>query len=166
MMSRAKRESSGPPPEPEMAQLEHPFLDGLSQAHLRVLSSCAMKTAFARGQIIFRQGEIANRFYLIKAGTVVLEDQPAVGPPVPVQTIGAGGVLGWSWLFPPFQWHFDARAVEDTKATFFYGTWLREQCEEDPSLGYQLVQRMAKIVIERLQASRAQFLQVKTSSLG
>jgi CRP-like cAMP-binding protein len=166
-MTKAVRETSGPPAQagPEPESLDHPFLAGLSPEHLRVLASCGMKTAFARGQLIFRQGEIANRFYLIEEGTVALEERTAAGPSAAVQTIGAGSVLGWSWFFPPYQWHFDARALEDTRAIFFYGSWLRERCEEDPSLGYQLVQRMARVVIERLQAARQQYLQAKSASL-
>ena len=165
-MTKAETETGGPHAEVEPERLDHPFLAGLSPEHLRVLASCGMKTAFARGQLIFRQGEIANRFYLIEEGTVALEERTAAGQPAAVQTIGAGSVLGWSWFFPPYQWHFDARPLEDTRAIFFYGSWLRERCEEDPAFGYQLVQRMAKVVIERLQATRQQYLKAKSANNG
>ena len=77
---------------------------------------------------------------------------------MPIQTLTAGHVLGWSWLFPPYYWHFDARALEPTRAIFFYGTRLREECEQDPDLGYALMKRVTQVLINRLQATRRQIL--------
>jgi CRP/FNR family transcriptional regulator, cyclic AMP receptor protein len=139
----------------------HPFLKGLSSQHLNVLSDSAMLMEFKQGEIIFREGDIANRFYLIESGEVALETADKDAEPKCIQTIGAGDVLGWSWLFPPYYWHFDARAVKPTKAIFFYGTRLREKCEEDHDLGYELMKRMAGIVINRLQATRKQLLELR-----
>ena len=143
---------------------EHPFLRGLSPKHLATLSDFAMNAEFASGKLIFSEGDPANRFYLILEGKVALEARAENGDTVPVQTIGPGDVLGWSWLFPPYSWHFDARAIEPTKAIFFYGTSLREQCQEDSSLGYELMKRAAAIVIERLQAARGRL--TDASALG
>ena len=80
-------------------------------------------------------------------------------PPVPIQTLGAGDVLGWSWLFPPYYWNFDARATEQTQAVFFYGTRLREKCEDDSQLGYEMMKRMSAVMLQRLQATRKQLLE-------
>ncbi len=132
---------------------EHPFVAGMKPAHLEVLCDCAMQTQFAKDQLVFREGDLANRFYLIQEGRVALESRGDERT-VLIQTVGAGDVLGWSWLFPPYYWHFDARAVVATKAIFFYGTRLRTQCEEDHDFGYELINRMAAVVIVRLQAAR------------
>ena len=101
---------------------------------------------------------MANRFYLIESGKVVLESGEGFGAPVVVETIGAGDLLGWSWMFPPYVWHFTARAAEPTKAIFFYGTILREYCERDHSLGYELFKRMTPVMMKRLQAARRKML--------
>src|SRR5262245_55316291 len=106
---------------------EHPFLRDLTPDQLRVLTDCAMQSHFRAGEVIFREGDPANRFYLIQQGKIVLEAPIKDGSPVTIGTIGPGDVLGWSWLFPPYYWHFDARAVEPTSAIFFYGTRLREE---------------------------------------
>ena len=82
---------------------------------------------------------------------------------IPIQVIEAGDVLGWSWLFPPYSWRFDARTLEPVKAIFFYGTRLREHCEADHDLGYELMKRMAAVVIQRLQATREQLLQARST---
>jgi CRP/FNR family transcriptional regulator, cyclic AMP receptor protein len=95
---------------------------------------------------------------LIREGKVALESPDQNNEPHLIQHIESGDVLGWSWLFPPHYWRFDARAVEPTKAVFFYGTRLREQCENDPVLGYDLIKRMSDVVIKRLQTTRNQLL--------
>ncbi len=89
-----------------------------------------MNSHFDAGELIFSEGDPANRFYLLIKGKVVLESD-GEGEPTVIQTIGPGDVLGWSWLFPPFYWHFDARAEQPIDAVFFYGTRLRELCEAD-----------------------------------
>jgi CRP-like cAMP-binding protein len=137
---------------------EHPFLRGMQTLHLDVLAECAMPTEFARDTLIFRQGDLANRFYLIQTGRVVLESEAPNGEKVLVETLGDGDALGWSWLFPPYYWNFDARAVQPTTAIFFYGTRLRTQCDEDRGFGFELVRRMAMVAIRRLQATRNQLL--------
>jgi len=136
----------------------HPFLDGLSAEHLGTLAECAMPTSFKPEQVIFREGEMANRFYLILEGRVALETETLDRPPVPVDLLAAGDELGWSWLFPPYTWNFTARALGPVRAVFFYGTWLRERCVTDPAFGYELMRRTVGVVIRRLQATRQQLL--------
>ena len=136
----------------------HPLLKGMRPEHLQILTECAMQTRFEPGEWIFREGDVANRFYLILEGEVALESCVKDRGTIFVQAVGAGEVLGWSWLFPPYYWHFDARAVKPTKAIFLYGTRLRERCEGDHDLGYELMKRMADVIIKRLQTTRRQLL--------
>ena len=140
---------------------EHPFLHGLKPEHLRLLADNSMRMRYEAGELIFREGDPANRFYLIEQGRVSLESHRRDEAPVAVQVIGPGDVLGWSWLFPPYYWHFDARAVEPTMAIFFYGTRLREQCEQDHDFGFEMMKRMTPVVIHRLQATRKQLLSLR-----
>jgi len=138
----------------------HPFFSELSESQLDMLADCAMQIKFRKGDTIFHQGDVANRFYLLERGSVALESvQPGNGI-IPIQTLGAGDILGWSWLFPPHIWRFSARAVEPTQAIFFYGTWLRARCEQDPCLGDELMRRMARVVVERLQATQLQLVEI------
>jgi CRP/FNR family transcriptional regulator, cyclic AMP receptor protein len=137
---------------------EHPFLEGLPERHLRTLADCAMRSHFEAGELVFKEGDPANRFYLLLDGKVALESGSETNETFVIEELGAGDVLGWSWLFPPFQWHFDARALERTEAVFFYGTRLREHCENDPEFGYELMKRTAEIMIRRLQSTRKRLL--------
>lgn len=136
----------------------HPFLHTMSSAHLATLAACAMPTQFGAGQLIFRESEIANRFYLIFEGRVQLEAEATDRPGVLVDYVGAGDILGWSWLFPPYTWNFTARTIEPVRAVFFYGTWLRDRCDAEPAFGYDLMKRTAAVAIRRLQATRQQLL--------
>lgn len=148
----------------EKAVASHPFLRGMNDAHLRNLVDCAMFTRFDAGQIVFREGEVANRFYLIEQGRVSIETHTAENNVIAMQSVGAGEVLGWSWLFAPYYWHFDACAVEPTQAIFFYGTRLREKCEEDREFGYQLMRRVAAILMQRLQVTVKESLRLARNS--
>jgi CRP/FNR family cyclic AMP-dependent transcriptional regulator len=149
-----------PGPSSVKALPKHPFLEGLSPHQLRLLTDCAMVVKFKTGELIFREGDPANRFYLITEGRIALESYVQDRGTTLIQTVGTGDVLGWSWLFPPYYWHFDARAVEPSEAIFFYGAPLRDECETDHDLGFELVKRMAEVMMKRLQAARRQLLQV------
>jgi CRP-like cAMP-binding protein len=151
------------PSDLEKAVMSHPFLQGLSAEYLRRLADAAMFTQFEAGQMVFYEGEIANRFYLIQRGKVTLETRANENGVIAVHTLGAGDVLGWSWLFAPYYWHFNACAVESTQAIFFYGTRLREHCEQDREFGYQLMRRVAAVLIQRLQVTMKESLRLASA---
>jgi len=138
----------------------HPFLIGMGDRHVRLLADCAMRSHFHASGVIFREGEAANRFYLIVRGKVGLESS-TLGEPIRIDEIHDGDLLGWSWLFPPYAWHFTARASEETDAIFFYGTILREYCEKDHSLGFELFKRMSVVMLRRLQAARQKLISAR-----
>ena len=132
----------------------------MGERHVKLIAECACRTQFDEDDVIFRQGDIANRFYLIERGTVQLEAAlPSGERRVVAGMIGSGGVLGWSWLFEPYEWQFTARALTLTTAIFFYGTVLREHCETDPSLGFELFKRMSAEMVRRLQSARNRLLE-------
>ena len=137
---------------------EHPFSQGLESRYLQLLTGCASNVRFQPGQQIFHQGEEAGQFFLIRHGKVAVEIYSPERGALTVQTLGEGEVLGWSWLVPPYQWRFDARAIELTRAIAMDGKCLRTKCEEDHDLGYELLKRISRITTERLEATRLQLL--------
>ncbi len=144
----------------ELIIAEHPFFKDLKSEHLQFIVGCASNVCFNPGTFIFREGEEAEQFYLIRQGKVALEIYVPQRGSVTIQTISAGDILGFSWLFPPYRWHFDARALELTRAIAFDGKCLRTKCEEDHDLGYEFMKRFASIIMQRLQATRIQLLDV------
>jgi CRP/FNR family transcriptional regulator, cyclic AMP receptor protein len=139
---------------------EHPFSRDLEKRYLELLVGCAANVRFDAGQFLFREGDEANQFYLIRHGVVAVEIFAGVSGQITVTTIGEGDVLGWSWLFPPYRWKFDARAVELTRAIALDGKCLRMKCEADHDLGYELLKRFAYMVERRLDATRLQLLDI------
>lgn len=135
-----------------------PCFAGLSDAQLRTLAGCAANVAFAAEEMIFREGGAADAFYLLRHGDVSLELRVPGRSSALVQTLRPGDVLGWSWLFEPYRWHFDARARTPVRATAFDASCLRRKVAADHEFGYQLMQRFAAIMLERLQAARLQLL--------
>lgn len=140
----------------------HSFLKGMKPEMLGVLRESAMATRFASGETIFVEGDPANRFYLIESGTVELRTSQREHEATVIQAIGGGSVLGWSWMLPPYYWHFSAIATAPTEAIFFYGTRLRELAEQDHDLGYDLLKRVTEVMIERLQSTRKQLLKLQS----
>ena len=137
-----------------------PLFGGLDGEALALLAGCARNVHFAAGDRIFKEGGEADVFYVVRQGSVAVEAfLPARGP-VTIETIEAGDVLGWSWLFPPYRWHFDARALSVIRATVFDAVCLREKCDSDPVLGYALMGRFAQVLIDRLQWTRLRLLDV------
>jgi CRP-like cAMP-binding protein len=137
-----------------------PLFTGLSAEHLQLIAGCGANEHFAAGTQLFLEGNPADQFFLIRSGAVALEvEAPGRGRLV-IETLHLGEVVGWSWLFEPYRWEFDARAQELTRVVTFDGACLRGKCEADHELGYQLMRRFAASLTERLQATRLQLLDV------
>jgi CRP-like cAMP-binding protein len=139
---------------------EHPFFADLESYYTTLLVSCASNARFDSGKYILREGEEANEFYLIRQGRVAIEIAPPQRKPIVVDTLGEGEILGWSWLLPPYQWKFQARAAEAVRAIALDAKCLRTKCEQNHDLGYELLKRFAQIMNRRLDATRIQLLDV------
>lgn len=135
------------------------FFNGLPDAHLANVAGCGKNEVFPTETFLAREGRSAEHFFVLRSGRVAVEIHGA-GRSYRVQTAAAGEVVGWSWLFPPHQWAFDVRALEETHAIVLDGKCLRAKCEADPALGYQLMKRFAGILVQRLSATRMQLLDV------
>jgi CRP/FNR family cyclic AMP-dependent transcriptional regulator len=141
---------------------ECPFFSGLSDAHLKLITASAKHVHFREHHYIFREGDRANEFYVICDGLVSIELFTPSGSTT-VQTVEKGEVLGWSWVSPPYRWHFNAKTLRPTDALVLDGNWLRAKCEEDRGLGYEMLKRFANLIAERLDATRLQLRDIYSS---
>jgi CRP-like cAMP-binding protein len=139
----------------------HPFLDGIPPRYLDRLASWSHRTPIHAGARIFQEGARADRFWLIREGYVNLDSHVPGRGTVVVETIGPGQVLGWSWLFPPYRWHFGAVAAEPVLAIALDGEGVRGFCETEPAFGYELTKRFVAVVVERMQATRMRLLDLE-----
>jgi CRP/FNR family transcriptional regulator, cyclic AMP receptor protein len=136
----------------------HPFLDGCTADQLTRLSSWAHRSQFHAGARIFSEGGRAEKFWLIREGHVTLDAHLPERGEVVIETLGPGSVLGWSWLFAPYRWHFGATAVEPTLTVELEAAGVRQLCDNDPVLGFDLMQRFMRVLVDRLQATRVRLL--------
>jgi len=137
---------------------EHPFLKGMKKEHLTLITGCASNVKFDAGTYVFKEGQDANQFYIVRQGAITIEVfSPSHGPLV-VSTVGEGEVMGWSWLVPPYRWHFDGKATELVRVIALDGKCLRGKCEKDHDLGYELLKRFSEMMSHRLDAARMQLI--------
>ncbi len=139
---------------------EHPFFAGLGEEAGKLVSGCAKNVRFEPGQYLFHEGDPADQFYLLRHGRAALELSAPGRGTVLFQTLGEGEVVGVSWLIPPYRWTYDAKALTLIRAIAMDAACLRRKCEEDHDLGYDMMKRFMPVLIQRLQATRMQILDV------
>ncbi len=139
---------------------DHTFFKDLPSGMIDFIAGCGSNAHFKKGERIFHEGEESDYFYIIRQGRIALEIDGAERGVINVQTVEAGDILGWSWLIPPHSWRFTGVAVEDTNATALDGKCLREKCQKDHELGYELLTRFAGVLSQRLERTRWQLLDV------
>jgi CRP-like cAMP-binding protein len=138
----------------------HEFSHGLSEQHRMRLGLGAKPFRAAAGEYLAREGEVAHAFYLIQSGHVSIGTHLGERGATPIQTLEAGGVVGWSWLLSPYLWQFDVRAIDAVQGLVFDAAWLRDQCEQDPELGYRLLKQLLAVFSSRLVACRIHHLDI------
>jgi CRP/FNR family transcriptional regulator, cyclic AMP receptor protein len=143
---------------------EHSFFKDFAPSYRALIAGCGKNVQFDAGQLLVKTGEPANQFFAIRHGRASIELHSTERGPLILQTVEAGDILGWSWLFPPYRWKFDVRAVEAVRAIGFDGECLRGKCERDPAMGYDFMKRFAQVFMERLEAARLQLLDLYGSA--
>lgn len=139
---------------------QHPFLADLPEHHMQTVLGCASNVRFPEGEYLIHEGQVADKFFLIRVGRIALEINLHERGSLRIQTAGPGEVLGWSWLISPHRWHFSASAVTEVRAVALDGKCLRTKCESDHDFGYEMLKRLSQIMERRLEATRLQLLDV------
>lgn len=145
---------------------QYSFFEELSDQTFELVINCASTGQFPAGKFIFKEGDLAHHFYLIQKGFVSLEVATPQHGFVVIETLGEGDLLGWSWLIPPFKWHFDARALEKTEMISIDGQLLRQNMEKHPAQGYELLKRFIPVIVNRMQATRMRLLDLYAAPAG
>ena len=153
-----ERWPSGRSSEPLDTMSAQAFLAGLGPEHAVTMSDLGVPVGLLAGQRLFSEGGKADRFWLLVSGLVALDVHVPGRGRVPLETLGPGQLLGWSWLDPPYRWHFGAVTREQTEALEFDAAAVRERCDADPGFGYALVRRFVPVLVDRLQATRVRLL--------
>ncbi len=144
----------------------HPFFDGMSEDHLAVIAGAASDVTFPAGHRLFEEGGTANRFWLIKSGRVALDLHVPGDERARIDTIGMGELLGWSWLFPPYEWAFGAVAASPVQAFEFDGQAVRAWCASDPAFELEVTRQVARVLAKRLQSTRLKLIAASVHPVG
>lgn len=139
---------------------EHPFFWDMENTYVDLIAGCGRNLVYKADDWLAREGDTADKFYVIREGRVAVETEIPGRGRVVLATIGAGEIVGWSWIFPPYQWTFDVRVRQTAHVVALDGKCLREKCETDKAMGYQLMKRFSRIMAERLKAARLQVMDI------
>lgn len=145
---------------------EQAFFKDLSLPYRELIAGCGRNRVFNENETMASYGQPAEVFYLVRSGRVLVETTPSSGHGLVVQTLGPGEILGWSWLFPPYQWTFDVIAAEKTHVIEFDASCLRRKCEADSAMGYAFLRKFAGVMTDRLRATRLQLLDIYGTQHG
>ncbi|MHA7835517.1 MAG: Crp/Fnr family transcriptional regulator [Algiphilus sp.] len=140
----------------------NPFFKGLDRDALDFLEAHAQVRTLSADEVLFPYGAPADAFYLVRSGRIKVEVAAITGLPLDLQALEPGAVLGWSWLIPPYRWHFQARAVTDSEVLVFDGQAVRQRCEQDPAFGFALLKRFSQLMSERMEQARRTMMEAWT----
>lgn len=136
----------------------HRFFENLDEEYLDFLARCATMRKIKKNEMLFRQRQVAETFYVLQRGRISVEIPAMYGPHLRIQNLGPGQILGWSWFIPPYDWDFQARAEEDSELLEFDGKAVLARCEEDAEFGYALLKRFTVLMSDRLEAARRRMM--------
>jgi CRP/FNR family transcriptional regulator, cyclic AMP receptor protein len=136
----------------------HDFFSEFSADGLKFLSDCSAIRQISKGEILFRQGEKADKFYVVRRGCISVQMPAVMGPNLEIQSLNKDQLLGWSWLIPPYKWTFQTKAEEDSELLMFDGTAILARCEEDSKFGFELLKKFATLMSVRLDAARKKMM--------
>lgn len=134
------------------------FFEGIKPRFLEFLAGHAKHRRLKPNEVLHRVDQPAERFYVLTSGRIAVEIAAIEGPPLGLQELKPGAILGWSWLIPPYRWAFQARAEEESEVIEFDGKAVRERCEEDPEFGYDVLKRFSALMSERLEFARRKMM--------
>lgn len=135
---------------------EHPFFKDMPEDARKTLAGCAKNERFEPGDYLAHEGAPANKFYLIRSGTLAVEFHVPSGDGLVIETLHNGEVFGWSWMVAPYEWAYDIRAVELARVISLDAACLRKKITKDKVLGFELFSRFAPIIAKRLNSTRQQ----------
>jgi CRP-like cAMP-binding protein len=137
----------------------HEFFSEFSDDDLKFLCECSSTREIKKGKILFRQGEHADKFYVVRSGRISIQMPAIMGPTLEIQTLDKDQVLGWSWLISPYKWNFQTKAEEDSELLQFDGAAILARCEQEPKFGYELLKKFAALMSEGLNAARQKMME-------
>ena len=143
----------------------HPVFHDFPKEFVEDLGECTWEMEFIPDQYVFWSGHDAKFFYILRSGSIALVAHTQDQGKVTIETLHNGDVLGWSWLYPPYKWHFDAKTIDPARVIVVDARCVLAKCEQNHELGYELMLRFSRIMLDRLMATRMRMLDIYTQSI-
>ncbi|MEU5998975.1 cyclic nucleotide-binding domain-containing protein [Streptomyces sp. NPDC047197] len=140
------------------SSITHSMVRALPAEHSQRLMRVAREVSFPQGVRLFEEGARADRFWIIRTGTISLDIHVPGRRPGVIETLGHNELVGWSWLFAPHSWHLGAETTTPVRAYEFDAVAVRDMCEDDPALGCAVTQWVGDVLAHRLRSSRTRLL--------
>jgi CRP/FNR family transcriptional regulator, cyclic AMP receptor protein len=137
-----------------------PLFKGLKPEHIQQIAAGATVVQYDAGEFLGRAGDTADSFWVVRQGRVALETHSVGRAPLTLQTVSTDDVIGWSWLIPPNVLRFDIHALTATRALKIDGRRVREACAHDHELAHVLIERIAQVLVRRMEALSMQLMDV------
>ncbi len=134
------------------------MLRALPSEHRQRLMRFAREVSFPQGTRLFEEGGRADRFWIIRTGSVDLDMHVPGRRAAVIETLRPNELIGWSWLFAPHVWHLGAEATSPVRAYEFDATTIRSMCQDDPALGASVAQWVGGVLAHRLRSARTRLL--------
>ena len=144
----------------DLVLAKHPFFYGISEEFIPDLAILADVVTFEPGDVLFKEGDAADKFYLIIKGKIAIQTAVSYNDAITIQTVEDGEIVGWSWIVKPYKYKFGARVVEKTEMIVFNAEKLRTECEMDAELGFEIMKLLVQAVSTRLEQTRLLVLDV------
>ncbi|MFB7806383.1 Crp/Fnr family transcriptional regulator [Streptomyces virginiae] len=122
------------------------------------LMEFAREVNFDEGTRLFHEGGRADRFWIVRSGTVTLDVHVPGRRAAVIETLGAGELVGCSWLFKPYTWRLGAEAMTPVRAYEFDAVEVRSLMDSDTAFGSALGHWVGQVLAHRLQAARIRLL--------
>jgi CRP/FNR family cyclic AMP-dependent transcriptional regulator len=134
------------------------LLQALTNTEVDLFESAATELRLSAGEVLFEEDGPADAFYIVVEGTIGLELTTPGKDPIVIQTLGAGDLVGVSWLFPPHRWNWRARAIVDSHLAAFDAALIRSKMEVNRDLALEVLTVVSREVAVRLHRTRVQLL--------
>ncbi|MEU6096897.1 cyclic nucleotide-binding domain-containing protein [Streptomyces sp. NPDC047079] len=130
----------------------------LPAEHRERLMQIARQVSFTEGTRLFEEGRHADRFWIVRTGTVALDLHVPGRRSAVIESLGHGELVGWSWHFTPHVWQMGAEAMTPVRAYEFDAVTVRAMCDADPEFGRSIATWVGRVLAHRLHAARTRLL--------
>lgn len=142
-----------------------PIFQDLNESQLRQLDKVMDHCHFPESQMIFDQGQMALKLFILVEGEVAVRYKPYDGPVLTVARILPGGIFGWSAALGRDRYTSGAFAVQSSSGFRISAGQLHQFCEANPETGSIFLEHMTDVIARRIKNTHTEILAILTQGM-